>query len=292
MSEQDRPVSQTEIAMIQVYNRLNPFMGPLKAVILGWSGIAVDQGGFGGVQPFVEALRQSWVEISAEEARQHQGLSYADRLSSLLQSESVSSKWLDIYGAAPTDYDLARIYRTLEQLMSMDMANWAEPVPGLFDTLSEFRVRGLRIGSTCSHSFGAMEALAEAAGERGYKPDVVVCSSDVPAGRPYPWMCYQNAIQLEAYPMESLVKIDCTVPGIQEGLNAGMWTIGVLKSSPEIGMTEEEISRTESGALLEKFRLVKKKLMDAGAHFVVEEIRNCPAVIDKINDKLKCGEKP
>lgn len=292
MSEPDIQASQTEISMIQVYNRSKPFMGPLKAVILGWSGVAVDHGGFGGIQPFIEALKQSWVEINTEEVRQHQGLSYADRLSALLQSESVSSKWLDIYGAAPTDYDLDRLYRTLEQLMPMDMANCAEPVPGLFETLSEFRNRRLRIGSTSSHSFGAMEALSEAAGERGYKPDVVVCSSDVPAGRPYPWMCYQNAIHLEAYPLEALVKIDCTVPGIQEGLNAGMWTIGVLKTSPEIGMTAEEISRTEGGALLKKFRLVTRRLTDAGAHFVVEEIRDCPAVIDEINDRLKCGEKP
>ncbi|MHC1727769.1 MAG: phosphonoacetaldehyde hydrolase [Syntrophobacteraceae bacterium] len=278
--------------MVEIFSRTNLFRGPLKAVILGWSGVAVDHGAFGSIQPYIDAFRESWVEISTQDVRQHQGLSYADHLLALLQSESVSSKWLDIYGAPPTEYDLDRLYRNIEQLMPTHVVNHAEPVSGLMEAVAEFRHRELKIGSTSSHSYGAMEALAEAAREGGYQPDAMVCSSDVPGGRPYPWMCYQNAINLEAYPLESLVKIGDTVPGIQEGLNAGMWTIGVLKTSSELGLTDEEITRADDGEIKQRVGLLEKKFFDAGAHFVVEGIRDCPAVIDKINQRLKFGEKP
>ena len=41
------------------------------------------------------------------------------------------------------------------------------------------------------------------------------------------------------YPLESMVKVDDTLPGIEEGINAGMWTVGLAKSGNEIGLTRE-----------------------------------------------------
>ena len=49
-------------------------------------------------------------------------------------------------------------------------------------------------------------------------------------------MCLQNVINLGVSPVEACVKIDDTRPGIEEGLNAGMWTIGLAISGNEIGM--------------------------------------------------------
>ena len=40
------------------------------------------------------------------------------------------------------------------------------------------------------------------------------------AGRPYPFMCLQNAINLQVDCVAACVKIDDTIPGIEEGLNA------------------------------------------------------------------------
>ena len=54
-------------------------------------------------------------------------------------------------------------------------------------------------------------------------------------------MCLENAKNLGVYPMESIVKVDDTLPGIDEGLNAGMWSIGLAKTGNEIGLNQEEI---------------------------------------------------
>ena len=277
---------------MEIFSRRNQFRGPLRGVILDWSGTAVDFGGFGHIPAFVDSFRESWVEITAQEVRAHMGLSYADHLLALLQTESVSAKWLDVYGAPPSEFDLDRLYRAIERLMPSRVAEHAEPVPGLLEAVSEFRGRGLRIGATSSHSYPAMEALAEAARQNGYAPDTMVCSSDVPAGRPLPWMCYQNAINLETYPLESLVKIGDTVPDIQEGLNAGMWTVGVLKTSADLGMTEEEIARADQIELGRELDRIEKGFLNAGAHFVVGSVRDCPEILDRINQRLKRGEGP
>ena len=54
-------------------------------------------------------------------------------------------------------------------------------------------------------------------------------------------MCLKNAENLGVFPMEAIVKIGDTLPDVAEGINAGMWTIGLAKTGNEIGLTEEEI---------------------------------------------------
>ncbi len=48
-----------------------------------------------------------------------------------------------------------------------------------------------------------------------YKPDSTVYAGDVPAGRPYPHMCLQNVMNLGVTTVQSCVKIDDTVPGVE-----------------------------------------------------------------------------
>ena len=45
---------------------------------------------------------------------------------------------------------------------------------------------------------------------------------------------------LGIYPPTAVVKVGDTVPDIGEGLAAGAWSVGVLRSSSEVGCTEEE----------------------------------------------------
>ena len=86
--------------------------------------------------------------------------------------------------------------------------------------VADFRKRGLKIGSTTGYTGEMMKLLLGEAKKRGYEPDSSVCATDVPAGRPEPWMCLQNAMNLQTYPMEAFVKIGDTLPDISEGLNA------------------------------------------------------------------------
>jgi len=120
----------------------------------------------------------------------------------------------------------------------------------------------------------------------------VVCASDVPAGRPYPWMCFQNAISLEVYPMEAMVKIGDTISDIEEGLNAGMWTVGLTQSGNELGLTQEEVELIDPLELQTRLDLIENKFKAAGAHYVARGIWKCLPIIDDINRRLDRGEQP
>ena len=92
--------------------------------------------------------------------------------------------------------------------------------------------------------------------------------------------------------MESMVKIGDTLPDILEGLNAGMWTVGVAKTGNELGLTEKEVSTLDEDVLKRKLGRAYQRMYAAGAHYVVEGISDVPAVLDKINARLAQGERP
>lgn len=85
-----------------------------------------------------------------------------------------------------------------------------------------------------------MERLVVAAAHQGYAPDNWVATDDLAAGgRPGPWMALQNVITLGIDAVAHCVKVDDAVPGILEGLNAGMWSVGLAISGNEFGATWE-----------------------------------------------------
>ena len=105
-------------------------------------------------------------------------------------------------------------------------------------------------------------------------------------------MCLQNMINLQVYPPEAVVKVDDTLPGIEEGLNAGMWTIGLAKTGNEIGLNEKEIAKLPPESLGAKLERAYTRMAQTGAHYVVDGIWDVPAVLDEIGVRLRRGERP
>jgi phosphonoacetaldehyde hydrolase len=128
--------------------------------------------------------------------------------------------------------------------------------------------------------------------KQGYEPDSTVCASDVPAGRPYPYMCLQNVINLQVSPVEACVKVDDTVPGIEEGLNAGMWTIGLAVSGNEIGLPLAEVRALDPAELARRRQRACTRMHQAGAHYVVDSIAEVMPCLDAIEQRMACGERP
>jgi phosphonoacetaldehyde hydrolase len=172
------------------------------------------------------------------------------------------------------------------------LADYADLIPGTLEAIAKFRRRGLKIGSTTGYTREMMDILLAEAKKRGYEPDSTVCAADVPAGRPYPYMVLQNMINLQVYPPEAILKVDDTLPGIEEGLNANMWSIGLAKTGNEIGLTEAEIHQLDPQVYQSKLERAYTRMAQSGAHYVVDGIWELDPLIDEINERLKRGERP
>jgi phosphonoacetaldehyde hydrolase len=277
---------------MEIFVRNKPYTGPVQAVVLDWAGTAVDYGCMGPVAVFIEAFHRLGVEVTAAEARLPMGLMKKDHVRAMCRMPTVIARWDRVHGRPPEEKDVEAVYDYVQPLMIGTILRYADPIPGLLDAVAAWRGKGVKIGSCTGYTFAMMQPLLHEVRKRGYSPDSLVCPSDVPAGRPYPWMCYQNAINLEVYPLEAMVKIGDTVSDIQEGLNAGMWTIGVTRTGNELGLTEAEVARLDPAVLHTRLKSIGDRLRTAGAHYVVDGIWECPAVVEGINERLARGERP
>ncbi len=277
---------------MDIFIKNKRYTGNVRGLVLDWAGTAVDYGCLGPVSVFLEVFAKQGVEASLAEARAFMGLMKKDHIRGMCNTPSVADKWEAVHGRRPDENDVDRMYADTEPMMVAILDRFADPVPGLLETVEQFRSMDLKIGSSTGYTGPMMDVLVPEAAKKGYSPDSIVCSSDVRAGRPYPWMCYQNAMNLEIYPMEAMVKIGDTVSDIQEGLNAGMWTIGLSRSGNELGLSKDEADSLPSEELNERLRLIEQRFLDTGVHFVAEDISQCPAIIKEINDRLAQGEIP
>lgn len=122
--------------------------------------------------------------------------------------------------------------------------------------------------------------------------DSVVCASDVRQSRPAPWMCFENAHRLNVYPMQAIVKVGDTTSDIEEGLNAGMWSVGVAKSGNELGLSKLEVETLEPDQLKGKLEAAYTRMYAAGAHYVIDTIEHLPRVLNEINSQISLGGQP
>ncbi|MGE4290726.1 MAG: phosphonoacetaldehyde hydrolase [Desulfovibrio sp.] len=277
---------------MDAFIRNHPYTGPVRAVVLDWAGTAVDYGSVGPVAVFVEVFARRGVDVTWAEARKPMGLMKRDHIVSMCQDPSVLKKWRAATGADPGLADIDAMYHETEKLMVACIARHSDPIPGLLEAVGELRAMGVKIGSSTGYTGPMMDVLVPEAAKKGYSPDSIVCSTDVPRGRPYPWMCFQNAINLEVYPMEAMVKIGDSLSDVQEGLNAGMWSIGLTKSGNEMGMTLEELQATPERDIAVRIAENEARFRSAGAHYVAESIAQCPDLIRAINERLARGEVP
>jgi phosphonoacetaldehyde hydrolase len=239
------------------------YQGPIEAVLLDWAGTTMDHGCMAPAVVFVEVFRRKEVPISVDEARVPMGAHKRVHIQRITEIPAVRERWTKVHGRPPGDADVEEMFQAFIPLQLACLGEYSELIPGAPD-----------------------------AARQGYVPDSTVCANEVPAGRPFPHMCLQNAINLAVTSIYSCVKIDDTVPGVEEGLNAGMWSIGLAMSGNEIGLPLKEMLALPKAELAAKRERAYTRMYQVGAHYVVDSIADVMPILDDIEARLKRGEKP
>jgi phosphonoacetaldehyde hydrolase len=267
-------------------------MKGIGAVILDWAGTAVDHGCYGPVAAFLQAFRRHGVTLTPAEARGPMGLHKRDHIRALMHLPGVTERWRTVHQRDPGEADVERVYSVFVPLQLEVIGDYCQPVPGLLECVSALRSRGLRIGATTGYFAAAAESLYAGARARGYAPDCCICAEDVPAGRPAPWMIFRVLEGLGIYPPSRAVKVGDTTPDIDEGRNAGAWSIGVTRTSSMVGCTAEQFAALPDAERRSRLAAARYELLEAGAHDVIESLEELPNLVTRIDARLREGEKP
>lgn len=252
---------------------------PLQAILLDWAGTTVDYGSRAPAQVFLEIFRRRGVEITEAEARGPMGRSKREHIATVAALPRVSALWNQKYGHEPCDADVQAMYDDFLPLQKKVLARGSDVIPGVPAAIAACRELGLKIGSTTGYTRELMEVVAPLAAQQGYSPDVIVCSDDVSAGRPAPWMNFRAAEHLGAFPMSSVLVVDDTPVGIEAGRNAGAITVAVTLTGNSLGLTESEVAALSADDLKSRLAVIERQFRDVGADFVVGSVAEIPELI-------------
>jgi phosphonoacetaldehyde hydrolase len=272
--------------------RMRSYSGPVKAVILDWAGTTVDHGSLAPVRVLQQVFARRGVPISEEEARRDMGVLKKDHIRKILLGPKVSAQWRDAARREPTEADVESLFANFVPLQLECLVKYSAVIDGVAETVVRLRKRGIKIGSTTGYTRAMLDAILRPAAEQGYNPDCAITPDEAGGGRPHPWMIFANVIRLQVEPLEAIVKVGDTAVDIEEGLRAGVWTIGVARTGNMIGLSAEDfaaLSPAEQAMRLEHARI---GLSAAGAHEVIDAVADCEAALDAIEARIRRGERP
>jgi phosphonoacetaldehyde hydrolase len=266
----------------------------LEAVIFDWAGTIVDFGSFAPTQIFVDAFAAAFdFELTLEEARGPMGLGKWQHIEALGNDPEIGARWQAQFGKPMGNEDIDHIYRTFLPLQVERVGAHSDLIPGAEAAVADLRAQGLKIGSTTGYPRQVMKRLMVEAAAKGYHPDCTVCADDLPAGaRPGPWMALQCVLELKIGDVAHCVKVDDTLPGISEGVHAGMWTVGLALSGSPAGLTLAQYTAASAGELADIRRKVTPPFEVAGAHYVIDSVADLAPVLKDIERRLTASERP
>lgn len=262
-------------------------MKHIDAVVFDWAGTTVDYGCFAPLKGFIDAFASKGVALTPAEAMGPMGLLKIDHIRALAAIPHINAELEQKLGRPVNDTDINELYHVFEDTLLENLVAYSTVKPYVVETVAALRKQGIRIGSTSGYTRAMMDKITEHVAKQGYAPDCCVCADEVTRGRPYPYMMWKNMSDLDVADPRHVVKVGDTVSDIKEGVSADAWTVGVVMGSSELGLNEDEVRSLSPEELLALKKETFARFYEAGADYVIDDMRELPGVIEQINAHLR-----
>ena len=255
----------------------------ISAVVFDWAGTIIDFGSHAPMQAFVRLFAKYGIELSIEDARGPMGLPKWKHINALGNLPHILQQWKDKFNRSFTASDTDELYAVFTPMNAAAVVDHSQLIPGFLTTLEILRDQGIKVGTTTGYNREIMNVVLPLVKQQGFIPDNLVCADDLHESRPSPLGMYKCFLDLNVWPATSVIKVDDTVPGLLEGYNSGCWTVGVIASGNEAGLTHEEwISLVDEEK--ESVRTqVAEKLSAGKPNFLIDTVADLPKVLKQID---------
>jgi phosphonoacetaldehyde hydrolase len=256
-------------------------------------GTIVDRYSFTPLLCIQRAFKGNRINVTGSMIRKDMGLSKEDHINKLFEDKNIQKQWDHKYHQRPTKGDKLGLLSDFKVLLERETKLNMKVLPHTAKCISKLRKDNIVTGVTTGFDLEQMERIKWLLESENIFLDSYVSSTCLnKPGRPEPHMIFENMARLKIDDPRRLIKIDDTVSGIQEGLNADCWTVAVSRWSSNMNVnSKEEIDQLENLGnnnnyyqLRDRINKSRKILESSGAHYVINTLAELPSIIDDIND--------
>lgn len=261
-------------------------LNKVDAVIFDWAGTIVD---FGSVAPVI-ALKKTFdsfdVEVTMNQIRESMGKNKIEHIKDILSMDTSVKQWETLHNRSWDEDDVKVIYVEFEKTLLTILENETEFIVGVPEMFKQLRHQNIKVGSSTGYTRGMIDVVLNNIKDKAHQPDVVVTGSEVKNGRPFPDMINKNMEMMNLSDPAAIINIGDTIVDIESGKNAGVYSVGVLVGSSEMGLTHEEFENLSEEEKQVKIEETKKSFIEAGADNVITHITEITKLISELE-----GEK-
>lgn len=265
----------------------------IQAVVFDWAGTIVDFGSLAPMGAFVRLFANHGIAISIEQARVPMGLPKLAHIQALGAMPEIAAQCLQAKGHAFSAKDAQALLAEFVPMSAASAMAHSDFIPGFMDSYAWLQQQGIGVATTTGYTRFIMEPLIARAAQAGFAPARVICCDDVAHSRPSP-LGMQACMQTLGLLGQSgaVVKVDDTAPGLQEGINAGCWTVGVAASGNALGWSWEQWVQASEDEREHALVDARRSLREAGAHVVVDSVAELRAALALLEARINQGEQP
>jgi phosphonoacetaldehyde hydrolase len=215
------------------------------------------------------------------------GLEKIEHIHKILFDPHISRSFMQQYGEYPDTDDTYMIFNVFNRIQKESLKE-IDIIPETKDVIDHLREKNILIGVTTGFDKEITDIIANQLTENDIKIDKYISSSclDAPS-RPYPHMINHIMTEFKIDNPYSVMKIDDTFIGIEEGKSASTWTTGVARWSTNMRIkTNEEYNDLSIFERDKKLNECRDILSSANPNYVIDTLDELPDIIRNLGFRI------
>jgi len=268
---------------IRKYGDINIKM--IRGCIFDLGGTIVDRHSKTSFLSLKRAFNKKNVTVPDRAILKDMGITYYDHISRICSDNYVKNNWFREYGKFPSQSDVDVIYESFKvdhNARSMDI----NILPETQDCFRYLKERDIKIGVTTVSDKENMNIILSKMKLEGLYVDGAVTSCLL-RPRPHPDVMNKLREKFKIKHNYQMVKFSDTPAGIQEAINGGFWSVGVVKWSSQMEIVEPEdimgVGLMTTHEYNNRLKYVRNMLTNSRPDFVIHDLSEINDVFRLIN---------
>ena len=254
----------------------------IKACIFDLGGTIVDRYSITPLKSLIKTFKNHDINIHKDLIFKDMGISKKIHIGNILEDKYVYRSWYDRYERNPNYNDVIKLHEEFK-IIQLKESKKINIIPETYNMFRYLGANNIKIGCTTGFDYDNAKLICNVIKNNIFELDSIVSSTCVDNSRPYSDMINKNMKNMEIDNPKNIIKIDDTNIGIEEGKNAGTWTVGVARWSTNMKVLPHEINILNNDIIDERIEKSKEKLKQSQPDFIIETLDELPNIIETIN---------